>query len=96
MRLLGLLPLVCALALTPAHAGPGRSAKAKAAFQRESPCPSTGGRRGSCPGYVIDHVEPLCAGGLDHPANMQWQTIKEAKLKDVEEVKRCKRLKAGV
>jgi hypothetical protein len=26
----------------------------------------------SLPGYVIDHFEPLCAGGADDPSNMQW------------------------
>jgi len=34
------------------------------------------------PGYVIDHIVPLARGGADTPANMQWQTIQEAKEKD--------------
>ncbi len=34
------------------------------------------------PGYVIDHVIALKRGGADHPSNMQWQTIAEAKAKD--------------
>ncbi len=33
-------------------------------------------------GYVIDHIVPLYKGGCDCPANMQWQTIEEAKAKD--------------
>lgn len=41
-----------------------RSAKAKAEFRRFNPCPSTGEIRGRCPGYVIDHVEPLRADDL--------------------------------
>lgn len=59
-----------------------RSAKAKAEFRRLRSCPSTGEIRGSCPGYVIDHVEPLCDGGPDTSGNMAWQPIVEAKRKD--------------
>jgi hypothetical protein len=33
--------------------------------------------RGACPGYVIDHINPLECGGADAPFNMQWQTIAE-------------------
>ena len=36
----------------------------------------------SCPGYVIDHIIALKRGGPDTPANMQWQTVGEAKAKD--------------
>lgn len=57
-----------------------RSAKAK--FRRLNPCPSTGEVRGRCPGYVIDHVEPLCDGGADASDNMAWQSIAAAKRKD--------------
>ena len=59
-----------------------RSASAKAAFQRQSPCPSTGKMTGHCPGYVVDHVKPLECGGADMPSNMQWQTMSDAKAKD--------------
>jgi len=59
-----------------------RSVKAKADFQRGHPCPSTGRASGSCPGYVVDHVTPLKRGGADHPSNMQWQTVQQAKIKD--------------
>ena len=34
------------------------------------------------PGYVIDHIIPLKRGGCDTPANMQWQTVEDAKAKD--------------
>jgi len=45
--------------------------------------------RGACPGYVIDHIQPLACGGEDAPANMQWQTRTEAKEKDRWELKSC-------
>lgn len=63
------------------------------AFQREHPCPSTGRHRGSCPGYVIDHVNPLCAGGPDRRDNMQWQTVADAKVKDRGERRLCRKLR---
>lgn len=59
-----------------------RSETAKNKFKREHPCPSNGHTSGSCPGYVIDHVQPLECGGADAPSNMQWQTVAEGKAKD--------------
>lgn len=84
-----LLGLLLALA---AFAGP-RSAAERLAFQRENPCPSTGQRRGSCPGYVIDHIEPLCAGGRDHRSNMQYQTVADGLTKDRDEWRLCRSLR---
>jgi hypothetical protein len=64
------------------------------AFKRHSLCPSTGERGGKCPGYVIDHIHPLCAGGADnHKTNMQWQTVEDAKAKDVIERRMCRNQK---
>jgi hypothetical protein len=59
-----------------------RSAKARDDFKKHHPCPSTGGTSGSCPGYVIDHVQALKHGGADTASNMQWQTVEAAKAKD--------------
>jgi hypothetical protein len=70
-----------------------RSSAARAAFQRDQPCPANGSRRGACPGYVVDHIEPLCAGGADAPRNMQWQTINDAKRKDRVEHDLCRSLR---
>ena len=78
------------LATTTAKARIHRSTAAKHEFQREHPCPSTGQRRGRCPGYVIDHVRRLCAGGPDRPDNMQWQTVADAKAKDWVERRMCR------
>jgi len=60
------------------------------AFIAANPCPATGKPAGPCPGWVIDHVVPLCAGGADHRSNMQWQTVAEAKAKDREERAQCR------
>ncbi len=59
-----------------------RSAQAKHDFQKTHPCPATGRTSGRCPGYVIDHVQPLKRGGSDRPSNMQWQTKEAARIKD--------------
>ena len=68
-----------------------RSAAQRAAFAREHPCPATGQPSGPCPGYVVDHITPLCAGGRDAPDNMQWQTVEAGKLKDKDERAQCRR-----
>lgn len=73
--------------------GRDRSAAARAAFIRTHPCPATASSRGPCPGWVVDHIEPLCAGGADAPSNMQWQQLADAKAKDKDEVRKCAALK---
>lgn len=83
--------LVAILGLTAAVGYAGeRDRHQRSAFVKIHPCPATGKPRGPCPGYVVDHIKPLCAGGRDHPSNMQWQTVKEAKVKDRQERKMCK------
>lgn len=82
--------LAAALALGGSVSAGDRSQKAHAEFQRQQLCPSTGQRRGACPGYLVDHVIPLCAGGPDTPANMQWLTAYAAKVKDRAEVAQCR------
>jgi hypothetical protein len=68
-----------------------RSREVTREFQREHPCPSTGGTTGRCPGYIRDHVRPLACGGADAAFNLQWQTVAAAKAKDRWERKRCSR-----
>lgn len=79
VRAVAAATLLCVAA---ACAAAPRSHAAKAEFQREHPCPSTGQARGACPGFVIDHRVALCVGGRDEPQNMQWMTVADAKAKD--------------
>jgi len=85
------LTLVLAVAPPLASAKTHRDPTQRAVFMQHHPCPSTGKTRGRCPGYIVDHIKPLCAGGADHPSNMQWQTAEQAKNKDRLEREQCKR-----
>lgn len=67
-----------------------RDPKQAAAFRRLKACPATGQIQKSCPGYVVDHIMPLCAGGLDSPDNMMWMTVEDGKKKDRVEDKLCR------
>lgn len=60
------------------------------AFVRTHACPATHSTkpRAACPGYVVDHIKPLCKGGPDKATNMQWQTVAAAKAKDKWECKK--------
>ena len=53
--------------------------------------PATNQTTGPCPGYIKDHIVPLACGGPDSVANLQWQTIAEAKAKDKWERMDCRR-----
>jgi hypothetical protein len=74
--------LVVALSPLVADGKAHRSQAVLRQFQHEHPCPSTGLKTGACPGWVKDHIVPLCHGGPDLPSNLQWQTVEDAKLKD--------------
>lgn len=71
-----------AILLFAPSAAAARSGWTRTAFRRANPCPATGAIDGPCPGYVVDHDQPLCAGGEDAPANMRWQEATEAAEKD--------------
>lgn len=88
---LGALVIACCVTSAAMACPPHRSMTARAQFERAHPCPATGARRGACPGWVIDHVTPLCAGGADAPSNMQWQTVADAKAKDRTERAQCRK-----
>ncbi len=65
-----------------------RSREVTKQFQRLHPCPSTGKTYGACPNFTKDHIVPLCKGGPDTVANLQWQENAAAKAKDKWECKR--------
>jgi hypothetical protein len=48
------------------------------------------------PGWVADHIFPLCAGGKDALENLQWQTIEDARVKDRAEKRLCRQLRVLV
>ena len=67
------------------NATPGKVAPSAAAvqeFREKHPCPTSGHSWGACPGYVVNHIKPPCKGGLDVPANLQWQTHTDANRRD--------------
>jgi hypothetical protein len=68
-----------------------RSAAERLAFMRENPCPATGLRRGACPGWEVDHIQPLCAGGADHRSNLQWISKEDHRFKTLVDVRECRR-----
>lgn len=61
-------------------------------FRAQEPCPSTGRTRGACPGWAVDHIVALCAGGLDHRSNMQWITDEDHAFKTRIDVRECRKL----
>ncbi len=61
------------------------------AFRAKHPCPSTGKTAGACPGFVVDHLWPLCAGGCDVVENMAWQELEASRRKDRLERRACLR-----
>lgn len=91
------LPVVLILASTVymgyvLHEADARSRKPVRDFKAANVCPSTGlmDPDAPCPGHVVDHKEPLCAGGADTPQNMQYQEYQQSLLKDVWERRVCR------
>ena len=85
------LILAAVLAAFPALAVE-RSHKALRDFAKQEACPSTGRHEYPCPGYVADHLIPLCANGRDRPENLQWQERAVSLDKDREERALCRAL----
>lgn len=73
-----------------ADAGAPRDPKTVVEFRKTHPCPHTGLVTGPCPGYVVDHMYPLCAGGADAPSNMMWQEYGASLVKDRLERELCR------
>lgn len=90
IRLFVLAVLVLGL---PAAAQVQRDRAQVRAFRAEHPCPATGLKRGACPGWHVDHIIALCAGGEDHPRNMQWITKEDHRFKTLVDVRECRRIR---
>lgn len=73
------------------HARIVRDKSQVARFRAEQPCPVTGRAKGACPGWQVDHIIPLCAGGQDSRANMQWITVEDHRFKTFVDVRECRR-----
>jgi hypothetical protein len=86
----GAAALLILLAAAPAFA---RDPAVVRAFRKDHPCPSTQRTTGACPGWVVDHLWPLCAGGPDAVWNMAWQELAASKRKDRIERQACADLK---
>lgn len=87
MKLLLALSLLC----FDASARIPRNQKEVRFFKYENPCPSTGLTRGACPNWNVDHVIPLCAGGADARANMQWISNEDHRFKTLVDVRECRK-----
>jgi hypothetical protein len=70
-----------------------RSRQTLTAFQKAFPCPATNLPKGSCPGFIKDHVRPLCSGGRDVVSNLKWSEELYAKRRDKDEWELCNSLK---
>jgi hypothetical protein len=68
-----------------------RSWQVRDSFRKRTPCPATGERNGRCPGWEIDHIQPLCSGGRDDLSNLQWLTVEEHKIKTRSDLLACRR-----
>lgn len=81
--------LILVLLLVFATPADARSSGERMKFRKKNPCPATQSVRGACPGWEIDHIEPLHCGGADRPYNMQWLTVAAHRAKTREQRGRC-------
>jgi hypothetical protein len=84
-----------ALVLCASQYAEARDPRQVTAFRRHNPCPKTHKLTGACPGWVVDHFKPLCAGGADLPSNMRWQEYRASLIKDAQERRLCRSLKGA-
>lgn len=83
--------LIALLLSIPAFAKIPRDKAQVRAFRAENPCPSTGLKRGACPGFEVDHVQSLCSGGADKKENLQWLSKEDHRFKTLVDVRECRK-----
>lgn len=81
--LLCVLTFIVTSALAVTSNSSKRNPQEAAKFRATHACPVTGKIQRWCKGYVVDHIIPLCAGGVDDPSNMQWQDKQTSYRKDI-------------
>lgn len=86
-----LAALLLAVLITASSTANARSAAQVNRFRQLAPCPVTGLSKGTCPGWQVDHITPLCAGGADHPSNLQWITLADHRFKTFIDVRECRK-----
>lgn len=96
--LIGIVVLILMLGVWAAQDVDAKTIRSRAPlieFRKANVCPATGKFEvyTPCLGYVIDHVMPLCAMGVDEPRNMQWQELVASKKKDLLELEVCTKLR---
>lgn len=89
-----LVALLCACHVGAAIAGDiARSRAEVRAFRSENACPATGRIKGACPGFQVDHIKALCAGGSDIRDNMHWLSTQDHKFKTFIDVRECRKFR---
>lgn len=68
-------------------AAPERSRAQVRAFLRQQ------GLERTPPGYEVDHIVPLCAGGADRPENMQLLTKRQHREKTRDDLRLCRKMR---
>ena len=89
LHTIGIIPalMVALLCSTHAEAKTTRSRGQVESFLRQH------GFKRTPPGYHVDHIIPLCAGGKDTPENMQLLTVKEHRRKTKVDLRLCRKLR---
>lgn len=73
------------------HKPASRDRAVRGEFHRFNACPANGNTSGACPGFEVDHIIALCAGGADKPSNMQWLSIEAHRRKTIDDIRHCRK-----
>lgn len=92
-RLCGCLLILLLTLPSSAEAGTKRNPATVREFKRTHICPSTGTYTQKCPGFVVDHLTALCAGGQDAVENMAYQEYNASIEKDKLERAECRAMR---